>query len=99
MAVILAFALFEQREKIGVLLREAGAGVRASAQRLRDQDFQRVQIVDQDVAVADAPAAIIVFVVKVWVQRRPKRAGDLVGNATQPPGMKLVLVGDTAVLA
>ena len=70
--MILAFALFEQREKIGVLLREAGAGIGASAQRLRDQDFQRVQIVDQDVAVADAPAAIIVFVVKVWVQRRPE---------------------------
>ncbi len=56
MVVILAFAMFEQREEIRVLLREAGAGVGASAQGLRDQEFQRVQIVDHDVAVADAPA-------------------------------------------
>jgi len=33
------------------------------------------------------------------MQRRPEGAGDLVGNSTQPRGMKLALVRDTAVLA
>ncbi|OYV24512.1 MAG: hypothetical protein B7W99_01900, partial [Rhodospirillales bacterium 20-58-10] len=97
--VVFAFALFEQDEKIGMFLREARAVVRASVKCFRDQDFQCVEIVDDDVAIADAPAAIVVFIVQIGMQRRPEGAGNLVGDSTQPPAMELIFVRDAAMLA
>lgn len=39
-----------------------------------------MKVVDDDVAIADALVAIVVFVVQVGVHRRPDRAADLVCN-------------------
>jgi hypothetical protein len=51
-----------------------------SAAGVGDHGLQRVQVTDNDVAIADTPAAIVVFVVQVRVQGRPEGVGDLVGD-------------------
>jgi hypothetical protein len=78
--VVFSFSLFVQCEQIGVFLHEARSPVGQSAHGLGDHGLQGVKLADNDVAIADTPAFIVVFVVQVRVHRRPDRAGDLVGD-------------------
>ena len=60
--------------------REARAPVGQAVQGLGNHGLQGMKVVDDDVAIADALLAIVVFLVQVGVHRRPDRAGDLVCN-------------------
>lgn len=78
--VVFSLSLFEQCEQIGMFLREVHTRVRQAAQGLGDHGLQCVKLADNDVAIADAPAVIVVLVVQVRVHRWPDRAGELVGD-------------------